>query len=166
MDALLEHTGKGFLTMLIIAMPAVLTAAAIGLVVGILQAVTQVQEQTIAAAPKVLGVFIVIMVMGPFSTKTLMTYFNRATNIAFHHIPKDEAMVLSKNEFFKYKKQILEEQDEKYQQGKLPKTGNIMKNPGKVPFVDNKHKESLQKPPKGSISNPNLIERQKINSSK
>ena len=40
-----------------------LVAAGIGLVVGILQAVTQVQEQTIAAAPKILGVFLVIMLL-------------------------------------------------------------------------------------------------------
>ena len=71
MDLLLEQLGKGFITMLLIAMPAVLTAAAIGLVVGILQAVTQVQEQTIAAAPKILGVFLVIMLMGPFYTDYL-----------------------------------------------------------------------------------------------
>ena len=61
--------------MLTISMPAVLTAASIGLVVGILQAVTQVQEQTIAAAPKVLGVFLVIMIMGSFSTKHFPPHF-------------------------------------------------------------------------------------------
>ena len=53
MELLMEHLAKGFMTMLIISMPCVLIAAAVGLVVGILQAVTQVQEQTIAAAPKI-----------------------------------------------------------------------------------------------------------------
>lgn len=52
MEMLTEYLAKGFMVMLSISMPCVLTAAAIGLVVGIIQAVTQVQEQTIAAAPK------------------------------------------------------------------------------------------------------------------
>ena len=43
MELLLEYLAKGFMTMLAISMPCVLTAAAIGLVVGIIQAVTQVQ---------------------------------------------------------------------------------------------------------------------------
>ena len=64
MEILTEYLSKGFMTMLAISMPCVLTAAAIGLVVGILQAVTQVQEQTIAAAPKIFAVFFVIIVGG------------------------------------------------------------------------------------------------------
>ena len=43
MEMLMEYMAKGFVTMLMISMPCVLTAAAVGLVVGILQAVTQVQ---------------------------------------------------------------------------------------------------------------------------
>jgi len=159
MDLLLEHTGKGFLTMLIIAMPAVLTAASIGLIVGILQAVTQVQEQTIAAAPKVLGVFIVIMAMGPFSTKTLTEYFTKSANIAFQIVPKDEAMVLSRDEFYVYKKKML---DEQFYGDDMPDSMDIMRNPGKIPFSDDKYKESTKVPPKSSISQPNLIEKQKI----
>lgn len=63
-EILAEYLSKGFITMLTISMPCVLVAAGIGLVVGILQAVTQVQEQTIAAAPKILGVFLVIIIGG------------------------------------------------------------------------------------------------------
>ena len=44
MEALVEYLAKGFMVMLTISMPCVLTAAAIGLVVGIIQAVTQVQK--------------------------------------------------------------------------------------------------------------------------
>ena len=42
MELLMEYMGKGMVTMLMISMPCVLTAAGIGLVVGIIQAVTQV----------------------------------------------------------------------------------------------------------------------------
>ena len=72
MELLLEYLAKGFMTMLAISMPCVLTAAAIGLVVGIIQAVTQVQEQTIAAAPKIFGVFLVIVIGGMGFIKLLI----------------------------------------------------------------------------------------------
>ena len=62
MEMLTEYLAKGFMTMLSISMPCVLVAAAIGLVVGIIQAVTQVQEQTISAAPKIFAVFLVIVI--------------------------------------------------------------------------------------------------------
>ena len=75
MEILLEYLAKGFLIMLAISMPCVLVAAGIGLVVGILQAVTQVQEQTIAAAPKILGVFLVIVIGGVGFIKLLTNLF-------------------------------------------------------------------------------------------
>lgn len=134
MDLLLEHLGKGFITMLLIAMPAVLTAAAIGLVVGILQAVTQVQEQTIAAAPKILGVFLVIMIMGPFSVGTLSELLRTSANIAFGIIPKDEETVLSEGDFY-VRKQV---QEEKYYRDETPGVKQIMKRAGKVPYVEEK----------------------------
>lgn len=134
MDLLLNHLGKGFLTMLLIAMPIVFTAAAIGLVVGILQAVTQVQEQTIAAAPKVLGVFIVILLMGPFSVKTLSEYLKTSANIAFGIIPRDEETVLSEYDF-KIQKEFIEE---KYYKDETPNVKEIMKRAGKVPYIEEK----------------------------
>ena len=75
MEMLTEYLSKGFMTMLAISMPCVLTAAAIGLVVGILQAVTQVQEQTIAAAPKIFAVFLVIIIGGMGFIKLLTNLF-------------------------------------------------------------------------------------------
>ena len=75
LEVLLEYMAKGFLIMLAISMPCVLCAAGIGLVVGILQAVTQVQEQTIAAAPKILGVFLVICIGGVGFIKLLTNLF-------------------------------------------------------------------------------------------
>ena len=75
MEMLTEYLAKGFMVMLSISMPCVLTAAAIGLVVGIIQAVTQVQEQTIAAAPKIFAVFLVIVIGGMGFINCLQTSF-------------------------------------------------------------------------------------------
>lgn len=75
-------------------MPIVLTAAGIGLVVGILQAVTQVQEQTIAAAPKILGVFLVILIGGTIIIRILDNYLTESITLAMDIIPKSEMSVL------------------------------------------------------------------------
>ena len=75
MEMLMEYMARGFITMLSISMPCVLVAAGIGLVVGILQAVTQVQEQTIAAAPKIFMVFLVIIIGAP-GTRGITTQSN------------------------------------------------------------------------------------------
>ena len=44
METLIEFLGKGFMVMLSVSLPCVLMAALVGLIVGILQAVTQVQN--------------------------------------------------------------------------------------------------------------------------
>lgn len=98
-----EYLAKGFAIMLMISMPCVLTAAGIGLVVGIIQAVTQVQEQTIAAAPKILLVFMVIIIFGVGFLKLLTNLVLEGSNLAFNIIPKNENFVLSPN-YFKYTK--------------------------------------------------------------
>ena len=87
MDYLIEYLNKGILAMLTISMPCICTAAAIGLIIGILQAVTQVQEQTIAAAPKVIGVFLVILIGGVGFLRLLTNVFLEGANMAFYILP-------------------------------------------------------------------------------
>ena len=101
MELLMEYMGKGMVTMLMISMPCVLTAAGIGLVVGIIQAVTQVQEQTIAAAPKIVGVFLVIILMGVGYVRMLTEFIMQGTNMAFQVIPRQDDYVLD-SDYYKY----------------------------------------------------------------
>ncbi|MEI8377358.1 MAG: flagellar biosynthetic protein FliQ [bacterium] len=97
-EMLLEHMGKGFITMLVISMPCVLAAAAIGLVVGIIQAVTQIQEQTIAAAPKIFILFLLLMVGGGAFTDILKNYFFESAHMAFEVVTKDDDFALGAND--------------------------------------------------------------------
>lgn len=94
MELLTEHLGNGLLLVLLLSLPCVLTAAGIGLIVGILQAVTQVQEQTIAAAPKIVGVFLVILLGGGLMMTLLTNYVRESVQIAFNEIPQDGIFVL------------------------------------------------------------------------
>ena len=67
---------------LIISAPLLLTALAVGLVVSIFQAATQINEMTLSFIPKLLGVFVAIVVAGPWILQLLVDYTQRMfTNI-------------------------------------------------------------------------------------
>ena len=159
MELLLEYLAKGFLIMLAISMPCVLTAAGIGLVVGILQAVTQVQEQTIAAAPKILGVFLVIIIGGVGFIKLLTNLFQEGMVIAFNTIPQTESFVLDSN-YHKYTTPFEGEMKDKFKN--INNINEIMKNPGKVPYIDKYERAKYTPASKNAMPKPNLVETKKI----
>jgi flagellar biosynthetic protein FliQ len=94
MEILLEHLGRGLMLSLLLSLPCVLVAASIGLVVGILQAVTQVQEQTIAAAPKIIGVFAIILLGGGFMMNLISDYVRESFHVAFNEVPGDGLFIM------------------------------------------------------------------------
>ena len=161
MEILLEYMGKGLITMLMISMPCVLVAAGVGLVVGILQAVTQVQEQTIAAAPKILAVFLVLMIMGVGYIKLLTNLLTEGYAMAFNHIPSADTYVLSANSS-RYVKPFNQEFKNNANRFNKQEIGDIMRNPGKIPFID--YNSKIKHYPSDRMPNPtpNLIERNAI----
>ncbi len=64
------------LTMLVSA-PLLLTALSVGLVVSVFQAATQINEQTLSFIPKLLGVFVAVVVAGPWILQLLVDYTQR-----------------------------------------------------------------------------------------
>ena len=159
MDMLMEYMARGFMVMLMISMPCVLVAAGIGLVVGILQAVTQVQEQTIAAAPKILAVFLVIIIGGVGYTRILTNLVEDGFSMAFNVVPKNDQYVLSEN-YYKYTKPFAGEMKDKINTPGDVK--NAMKNAGKIPFTSKDSKIIYQATPKQNSAQPSLLETQKI----
>lgn len=65
---------KAIYTTLIICGPLLVIALVIGLVVSVFQATTQIQEQTLAFVPKIVGVLIGIVFFGPWMLSTLISY--------------------------------------------------------------------------------------------
>ncbi len=57
-----------------IGLPLLLVGLVIGLVVSVFQAVTQIQEQTLAFIPKVIGLAVVLVVGGPWMLDQVVTY--------------------------------------------------------------------------------------------
>ena len=159
MEMLTEYLAKGFMTMLAISMPCVLTAAAIGLVVGIIQAVTQVQEQTIAAAPKIFAVFLVIIVGGLGFIKLLTNLFLEGSALAFNGVTKNDAYVLPAD-YHRYTTPF--ENEMKADKMNMPGAKEIMKNPGKVPYIDRQQKIKYDQASRTPMPKPNFVETNKI----
>ena len=57
-----------------VAMPLLLVGLVLGLVVSVLQAVTQIQEQTLSFIPKIVGTAVVIVAAGPWMLAQLLDY--------------------------------------------------------------------------------------------
>jgi flagellar biosynthetic protein FliQ len=57
-----------------IAGPLLLVALVIGLLVSVFQAVTQIQEQSLSLIPKLAGVAVVIILLGPWMLGQLVAY--------------------------------------------------------------------------------------------
>ena len=57
-----------------VAMPLLLAGLVVGLVVSVFQAVTQIQEQTLAFIPKILAIAGVLIVGGPWMLNQLLSY--------------------------------------------------------------------------------------------
>lgn len=63
---ILEIARTAIFTLLKVVTPILLVALFIGLIIGIFQALTQIQEMTLAFVPKILGVFVAIILLFPF----------------------------------------------------------------------------------------------------
>ncbi|HJR55295.1 MAG TPA: flagellar biosynthesis protein FliQ [Rhizomicrobium sp.] len=63
----IDFARTAILVLLEITAPAMLTALVVGLAIGLLQALTQIQEQTLVFVPKIVAVFLVLLVALPFA---------------------------------------------------------------------------------------------------
>ena len=70
--------GRDALVMLLtVSMPILLVVLAVGLVVSIFQAITQISEQTLAFVPKLVAAVAVFAIAGPWMLATLVDYIRR-----------------------------------------------------------------------------------------
>jgi flagellar biosynthetic protein FliQ len=67
----IDFARSAILVLLEIIAPSMLTALVVGLAIGLLQAVTQIQEQTLVFVPKIVAIFVVLLVALPFTGAAL-----------------------------------------------------------------------------------------------
>ena len=73
----LDIARDGILTLILVASPLLLVALIVGVAISLLQALTQIQEMTLAFVPKILAVFIALLVALPFMGDVLHGYMAR-----------------------------------------------------------------------------------------
>jgi flagellar biosynthetic protein FliQ len=68
---------------MLLAAPMLLAALAIGLLVGVFQAATQINEMTLSFIPKLIGMALTLVIAGPWMLKIIVSY----TRELFEAIP-------------------------------------------------------------------------------
>ena len=67
----LDVARDAIFTLIIVSAPVMLVGLVVGLAISLLQALTQIQEMTIAFVPKILAIFISLLVALPFMAERL-----------------------------------------------------------------------------------------------
>jgi flagellar biosynthetic protein FliQ len=73
-DLALQLMGEMLLVALLISAPILLPIMIVGLLISILQVVTQVQEISLTFVPKIITVFIAVVVFGPWMLRKLLAF--------------------------------------------------------------------------------------------
>ena len=69
------HIGrKAVETVLLTSAPMLIAALVVGLVISIFQAATQINEQTMTFVPKIVAVFVTLLIFGPWIIELLITF--------------------------------------------------------------------------------------------
>lgn len=72
---LIDIAREGIITLLLVSAPPLLTGLAVGLVISILQTITQIQEATLTFVPKVMCVFGSMIIFLPFMLGELSDFW-------------------------------------------------------------------------------------------
>ena len=68
---------------LMVAAPMLLVALVVGLIVSVFQAATQINETTLSFIPKLVGIFIALIVAGPWMLSIMLDYMREVfTNLS------------------------------------------------------------------------------------
>ena len=75
-ELVIDIIRNGVLTILLVAAPPLILGLVVGLLVSIFQAVTSIQEPTMAFVPKIVAVLFSLIIFGYFMLSTLFEYVN------------------------------------------------------------------------------------------
>jgi flagellar biosynthetic protein FliQ len=78
----LDVARDGIWTLLLVASPLMIVALVVGVAISLVQALTQIQEMTLVFVPKIIAIFVALLVTLPFMGDILNGYMGRiATRI-------------------------------------------------------------------------------------
>ena len=70
----IEVSREAILVVLKIGAPIMLLALSVGLIISLFQALTQIQEMTLAFVPKIICIFLTLLVLVPYMLATMVTF--------------------------------------------------------------------------------------------
>ena len=73
-DAALDLARRAITLVLVTGAPVLATARGVGLIVSLLQAITQVQDQTLTFVPKIVAVLVALAIVGPWMMEKLIEF--------------------------------------------------------------------------------------------
>ena len=76
----LDIAREAFMTIIITSAPALLVSLIIGLIVSIFQTVTSIQEQTLTFVPKIIAVFLTLMLLGGWMLNKMVYFMTKLWN--------------------------------------------------------------------------------------
>lgn len=76
----LDVAREAFTTIIVTAAPALLVSLVIGLIISIFQTVTSIQEQTLTFVPKIIAVFLTLMVLGGWMLNKMADFMTKLWN--------------------------------------------------------------------------------------
>lgn len=79
-EAVLDVAIETIWTIIITSAPLLIVSLIVGLVISIIQAVTSIQEQTLTFVPKILAIFICILIFGSFILNTIVDFMTELWN--------------------------------------------------------------------------------------
>ena len=73
-ETVMEVGRQALLVIIMLSAPVLLTALAIGLAIGMIQAATQIQEMTLSFIPKLLGMFVALLIAGSWMLDMVVNF--------------------------------------------------------------------------------------------
>ncbi len=82
-EYIIQLTSEALMLCLVLALPAVVVSAVVGLLVSFVQAVTSLQDSSISQGIKLLAVTVVVLMAGPWAGSTLLRFSERLFTAVF-----------------------------------------------------------------------------------
>ncbi|ODT68217.1 MAG: flagellar biosynthetic protein FliQ [Pelagibacterium sp. SCN 63-23] len=77
----LDIATQGIWTLIIVSLPMMLVGLVVGVVIALFQALTQIQEMTLVFVPKIIAIFVTMLITLPFLGATMAAYMDRVVDM-------------------------------------------------------------------------------------
>lgn len=77
----LDIAREGIWTLILVSAPVMIVGLLVGIVIALFQALTQIQEMTLVFVPKIIAIFVTLLIALPFMGQALMGFTNTVADL-------------------------------------------------------------------------------------